>query len=290
MAGLNQFTNNAATTLASGINSSVTSLSVASGTGALFPTLAGSQYFYCTLANNAGTVEIVKVTARSTDTFTIVRGQDNTTAAAWVTGDKVELRVTAGDLNNFPQLDSTNTFASAQTFSAAPILSTLTGVVLGAGSSAATAVAAGTTGNVLTSNGTTWTSAAAAAFDAGTRLAFQQTAAPTGWTKDTTAAINDSMLRLVTGAASSGGTTAFSTWSAATATGAYTLATTDIPSHTHTFTASVTNRSTSTTKGGQNTGSLASGSTTDATGGGGSHTHSLTNSLKYYDFIIASKN
>ena len=26
------------------------------------------------------------------------------------------------------------------------------------------------------------------------------------------------------------------------------------------------------------------------TGGGGSHTHSLTQSLKYYDFIIASKN
>ena len=77
MAGLNQFTNNAATTLASGINASVTSLSVASGTGTLFPTLAGSNYFYCTLANNAGTVEIVKVTARSTDTFTIVRGQDN---------------------------------------------------------------------------------------------------------------------------------------------------------------------------------------------------------------------
>jgi hypothetical protein len=39
--------------------------------------------------------------------------------------------------------------------------STLTGVVIGNGTSAMTAVAPGTSGNVLTSNGTTWTSAAA---------------------------------------------------------------------------------------------------------------------------------
>jgi hypothetical protein len=117
MASLNRFTNNASTTLASGIDSSVTSLTVAAGTGALFPTLAGSQYFYTTLSNLAGTIiEIVKVTARSTDTFTIVRGQDNTSASSFIAGDKVELRVTAADLNNFPQLDSTNTFAEVQTF------------------------------------------------------------------------------------------------------------------------------------------------------------------------------
>jgi hypothetical protein len=93
-----KFTNNATTTLASGINNSVTSLTVATGTGSLFPTLSGSDVFYATLANLAGTVEIVKVTARSTDTFTIVRGQDGTSAAAWSTGDKVELRPTAAGL------------------------------------------------------------------------------------------------------------------------------------------------------------------------------------------------
>ena len=117
MAGLNLFTNNAATTLASSILVGATSLTVAAGQGALFPTLAGSAYFYCTLSNTAGTtIEIVKVTARSTDTFTIVRAQDNTTASAFTAGDKVELRLTAIDLQNFPQLDSTNTFAQAQTF------------------------------------------------------------------------------------------------------------------------------------------------------------------------------
>jgi hypothetical protein len=117
MAGLNLFTNNAATTLASSILVGATSLTVSAGQGALFPTLAGSAYFYCTLSNTAGTtIEIVKVTARSTDTFTIVRAQDNTTASAFSAGDKVELRLTAIDLQNFPQLDSTNTFAQAQTF------------------------------------------------------------------------------------------------------------------------------------------------------------------------------
>ena len=117
MAGLNLFTNNAATTLASSILVGATSLTVVAGQGALFPTLAVSAYFYCTLSNTAGTtIEIVKVTARSTDTFTIVRAQDNTTASAFSAGDKVELRLTAIDLQNFPQLDSTNTFAQAQTF------------------------------------------------------------------------------------------------------------------------------------------------------------------------------
>lgn len=94
------YTNNAATTLASGITNSATSLTVATGTGVLFPAPTGSQYFYCTLINAAGTtIEIVKVTARSTDTFTIVRAQDNTTASAFSTGDKVELRLVAAELN-----------------------------------------------------------------------------------------------------------------------------------------------------------------------------------------------
>ena len=44
----------------------------------------------------------------------------------------------------------------------------------------------------------------------GTKMLFQQSTAPTGWTKDTTN-YNDHALRVVTGTASSGGTNAFST-------------------------------------------------------------------------------
>ena len=109
-----KFTNNATSTLASTITSASLSLTVATGQGALFPTLSG-DYFYCTLSNTANTIEIVKVTARSTDTFTIVRAQDNTTASAFVTGDKVELRLVSAVLSNMAILDQTNIFSAAQT-------------------------------------------------------------------------------------------------------------------------------------------------------------------------------
>jgi hypothetical protein len=138
-------------------------------------------------------------------------------------------------------------------------------------------------------DGTVQTTAATAAFSSGTRMSFQQTAAPTGWTKDTTAAINDSMLRLVTGSASSGGTTAFSTWSAVTSTGSYTLTTSDIPSHTHTITAGGGGVSPNNTLAGGNNYTSYGPFTTSSTGGGGGHSHGLTRGLKYYDFIIASK-
>jgi hypothetical protein len=164
------FTNNAATTLASGITNVATSLTVATGTGALFPSLSGSQYFYCTLANVSGTVEIVKVTARSTDTFTIVRGQDNTSAVSWNSGDKCELRLVAASLNNFPKLDEANTFSGNNTFSgsnaygtpASIVLTNATGLpIAGGGTGQTTAQAAMnsfagavTSGSYLRGNGT----------------------------------------------------------------------------------------------------------------------------------------
>ena len=157
-----KFTNNATSTLASSINSSVTSLSVATGQGALFPTLSGGDYFYCTLANTAGTVEIVKVTARSTDTFTIVRGQDGTTGASWTAGDKVELRLVAASLNDVPKLDEANTFTGANAYGtpASITLTNATGLPVGSGVSGlgtgvATALGntANATGGVVTVDG-----------------------------------------------------------------------------------------------------------------------------------------
>jgi hypothetical protein len=47
------------------------------------------------------------------------------------------------------------------------------------------------------------------AFPSGTRMLFQQTSAPTGWTKDVSQ--NDKALRIVNGSVTTGGTTAFST-------------------------------------------------------------------------------
>ena len=148
----------------------------------------------------------------------------------------------------------------------------------------------GTSGQVLQSNGDaapSWTTISTSAFAAGTRLAFQQTAAPTGWTKDTTAALDDSIMRIVTGSASSGGSTAFSTFNGQTSVGATTLSTTQIPSHTHN---SATGTPVQGNSGSGLVAALAVVGNSGATGGGGSHTHSITTSIKYYDFIIASKN
>lgn len=58
-------------------------------------------------------------------------------------------------------------------------------------------------------SGSTVGGTAIAAFASGTLMLFQQTASPTGWTKQTTH--NDKALRVVTGTVSSGGTSAFST-------------------------------------------------------------------------------
>ncbi len=94
-----KYSNNAKTTLSSGINDSVTSATVAAG--AVFPALSGGDYFYATIeTTDFATKEIVKVTARSGDTLTIVRAQDNTSAAAFSSGDFVELRVTAAVLED----------------------------------------------------------------------------------------------------------------------------------------------------------------------------------------------
>ena len=92
-------TNNAFGTLNAGINSSATTIVLTAGQGARFPTLSAGDYFYATLIDTSNNLEIVKVTARSTDTMTVVRAQDNTTARAYSTNDRFELRPTAALFN-----------------------------------------------------------------------------------------------------------------------------------------------------------------------------------------------
>lgn len=93
-----KFANNASSTLASSITNSATTITLSAGGGGLFPALGASDYFYATLADSSNNLEIVKCTARSGDTLTVVRGQEGTTARAYVAGDKLELRPTAATL------------------------------------------------------------------------------------------------------------------------------------------------------------------------------------------------
>jgi len=90
-----KWTNNASTTLASSISAVATTITVASSGGSLFPTLGAGDYFYATLVDSSNNLEIVKVTDRTGDVMTVVRGQEGTTANAYVGGDKFELRPTA---------------------------------------------------------------------------------------------------------------------------------------------------------------------------------------------------
>lgn len=95
------FTNNGTSTLAAGITSGATSLTVATGHGARFPTPTSADYFLVTLEKPDGTREILKVTARSGDVLSgITRAQEGTTAVAFLTGHTVELRVTAETITN----------------------------------------------------------------------------------------------------------------------------------------------------------------------------------------------
>lgn len=182
---------------------------------------------------------------------------------------------------------------------------------LGAASGGTGLNAAGTSGNVLTSNGTAWVSQAAAAFDSGTVMLFAQTAAPTGWTKDTSN-YNNSGLRVVTGTASTGGsvdfTTAFAsqtpsgTVSVSGSAGNTTLSTPQIPSHTHGTNSFSLNGGTAGRTRSVNNVDLTTEFISGSTGGGGAHSHPLTISsstfsgnainlaVKYVDVIRATKN
>lgn len=114
--------NNAQTVLAAGISASATSMTVNSGTGALFPApSAGVSFFKLTLIDAATgqLTEIVHVTARSGDTMTIDRAQEGTTARAWSANDIAANMMTAGTLSylltNFQPLDATLSAIAALT-------------------------------------------------------------------------------------------------------------------------------------------------------------------------------
>jgi len=157
-------------------------------------------------------------------------------------------------------------------------------------------------------------------FPAGTRLLFQQTAAPTGWTKETSGTYNDAALRIVTGAAGTGGADGFTTTFAASrssandgggTSGAHAISLSEMPAHSHQETAAdpagpVLVRSTI-GGGGATLTSLRvtaladqqDGGTLNTSVDGGSathshstpaHQHTLPNfNLKFADCIIAAK-
>jgi hypothetical protein len=184
-------------------------------------------------------------------------------------------------------------------------------VLIGNGTGQVTFVAPGTSGNVLSSNGTNWISGGPVDLPSGTVTLFGQTSAPTGWTKNVSTG-DQHAFRIVTGSVSTGGsidfTTAFASQtpsgsvsisSITGSLGSTTLAVPTIPSHDH-------------PTGGRpvTIGRFPGGSAgivagpTAATGGGGGHIHPFSFSsgsgtfsgsainlaVKYVDVIRATKN
>jgi hypothetical protein len=94
--------NNAYSKLAGSLTATATTLSVAAGQGARFPTIASGtgDFFFVSIIDLSNNIEVVKVIATATDVFTIARGQDGTTARTFVTNDRIELRPTAALFND----------------------------------------------------------------------------------------------------------------------------------------------------------------------------------------------
>lgn len=87
--------NNVTGFLNTAITASDTGVVLQSGNGASFPSLGAGEYFYATLVSTGGTLEVVKVTARSGDSMTVVRAQDGSSAASFAAGSRLEMRINA---------------------------------------------------------------------------------------------------------------------------------------------------------------------------------------------------
>ena len=146
------------------------------------------------------------------------------------------------------------------------------------------------------------------AFPSGTKMLFQQTAAPTGWTKDT--AHNDKALRITSGTVGTGGSVAFETafashtpaGSISVTVASHTLTLSQIPSHSHDidlFDASAPSGTNLRVAATDDVGDQRTGTQTATSGGASGHGHagstgSFTGTaidldVSYVDVIIAAK-
>lgn len=118
-----KFTNAARSTLTAGISAAATSITLDVPKADLFPVAntgtdsipsAGKDWFKVVIEDNTGAIEIVYVRTRAAGASSLtdcLRGQEGTTARAYLAGSIVELRHTAADLS-----DAISFATSASTF------------------------------------------------------------------------------------------------------------------------------------------------------------------------------
>lgn len=85
---------NAFGTLGAGLTVSGTSLTFTTGHGARFPTVVAGQVLSCCLLNSSNIIEEIDITAHAagSDSATITRGANSTTAKIWNSGDIIQSR------------------------------------------------------------------------------------------------------------------------------------------------------------------------------------------------------
>ena len=274
------------------------SFTVEAETGALFPALAAGDYFYGTFKDASGNHEIVKVSARSSDSMTIAasgRGLDGTTARTWAAGDYFVAGLTNAALTESlanallsaigglsTSADKTLYFTGANAAALTPLTAFMRTVLAAATDAEAR--------NIL--------GAAGQAFPSGTSMLFYNVSAPFGWTHDTTTL--DHALRVVagggvggTGGGSVNFTSAFASRGFSGTVSSIILTSSQMPVHTHNVTVFNTSGTGGSPSGGSGTtgGVIVSSSTA---GGGLSHNHSFTGTamdfrVKYLNIIRATK-
>jgi hypothetical protein len=142
-------------------------------------------------------------------------------------------------------------------------------------------------------------------FPVGTRMTFQQTTPPTGWTKEVSTTYADSALRISIGTVTTGGSTTFSTVfqskTPSGSIGAITLSTGNLPSHTVDLTTKtktgagfVAGSQTYEMLSGTNDFSSTTSETSNSVGSGTSFTPTFTGNamdfaVKFVDFTIGQK-
>jgi microcystin-dependent protein len=209
-----KFTNNFSAPIAANISSSATTIALATGYGSLLPNYGVDEYEYITLTDSSNHIEIVKVTARSGDTLTVVRAQDNTVARAWTAGDRMSSRPCAAAMYDALQVNVAKADA-VHSHAAGDVALTPTGSIAAtniqaaiaeldgdiAGKQAAlgyTAAQAGANSDITSLTGLTTplsvaqggTGSATGAIPAGCVAHFAMNSAPAGWLAANGAAVS----------------------------------------------------------------------------------------------------
>lgn len=91
------YVNNFSTRLDESVSPSDTSFDLIDASGLGSP--SGGDFIACTIDDNAGTVEIIHVTAVSSNTITCLRGREGTSAETWAGTEVVQARLTADGMD-----------------------------------------------------------------------------------------------------------------------------------------------------------------------------------------------